>query len=199
MNNYLNNINSDARTQDKDFKLIRDFLLYLNAFEAKSEDKEKEGKILRLADHLDKQTISMANFRISHYRSKIEMMEEAFLTNASTEKKKSSFLVFKNQKYKTVETKDIAFFHITNDSAAIRCFDNQEFTLNKSLDNITHVVSPDQFFRVNRKFLINFRAIKEVEHYFLRKLFVKLVIETPEQILINKEKTQNFLSWMENR
>jgi two-component system response regulator LytT len=33
----------------------------------------------------------------------------------------------------------------------------------------------------------------------LRKLYVKLVIETPEKLLINKEKSTAFLSWMEDR
>jgi len=46
-----------------------------------------------------------------------------------------------------------------------------------------------QFFRINRKYLINFfNGIKEVEHYFQRKLLVKLYMDTPESLLINKEK-----------
>jgi len=112
---------------------------------------------------------------------------------------KTSFLVFKHQKYTTVQTSQIAYFYIHNESTTIMCFDGQEFTLNQSLDHVTSSVSPKQFFRVNRQFLVNFNAIKEIEHYFLRKLYVKLVIETPEKLLINKEKSTAFLSWMENR
>lgn len=112
---------------------------------------------------------------------------------------KTSFLVFKNQKYTTVQTECIAFFYIRNDTVFMMCFDKQEYSLNQSLDQITNSVSPDHFFRVNRKYLINFKAIKEVEHYFQRKLFVKLLIDTPDKLLINKEKTQSFLSWMEDR
>jgi len=112
---------------------------------------------------------------------------------------KNSFLVFKNQKYTTVQTENIAFFYIHNDITSLVSFDKQEFTLNQSLDQITSLVSSKQFFRVNRQYLVNFKAIKEVEHYFLRKLYVKLVIETPEKLLINKEKSHLFLSWMEDR
>ena len=79
------------------------------------------------------------------------------------------------------------------------CFDHQEFALNQSLDQVAGSVSSKQFFRVNRQYLVNFKAIKEVEHYFLRKLYVKLVIETPEKLLINKEKSTAFLNWMEER
>jgi hypothetical protein len=38
-----------------------------------------------------------------------------------------------------------------------------------------------------------------VEHFFLRKLHVKLVIETKEELLVNKEKATRFLAWMEER
>lgn len=112
---------------------------------------------------------------------------------------KTSFLVFKHQKYTTVQVAQIAYFYIRNESTSMMCFDGQEFPLNQSLDQVAGSVSPKQFFRVNRQFLVNFSAIKEIEHYFLRKLYLKLVIETPEKLLINKEKSTAFLSWMENR
>ncbi|RFZ90039.1 LytTR family transcriptional regulator [Mucilaginibacter conchicola] len=112
---------------------------------------------------------------------------------------KTSFLVFKHQKYTTVQTENIAYFYVRNDSVSLMGFDQEEYTLNQSLDQITNSVSDSQFFRVNRKYLINFKAIKEVEHYFMRKLFVKLTVETPDKLLIHKEKTNIFLSWMSDR
>jgi hypothetical protein len=116
-----------------------------------------------------------------------------------TQAVKTSFLVYKNQKYTTVQTKNIAFFYIRNESVSMMCFDQQEYALNQSLDQIMHSICSAQFYRVNRKYLINFNAIKEVEHYFLRKLFVKLHLDTPDKLLINKEKTNAFLSWMGDR
>ncbi|MDF2189854.1 LytTR family DNA-binding domain-containing protein [Paraflavitalea sp. CAU 1676] len=112
---------------------------------------------------------------------------------------KTTFLVFQSQKYRTVSVEDIALFYIRHDSTWILCFDKQQYTISQSLDQITQSVSAKQFFRLNRQYLVNFKAIKEVEPYFLRKLFVKLVIETPEKLLVNKEKSQAFLSWMEDR
>jgi len=112
---------------------------------------------------------------------------------------KKSFLVFKNNKYTTVQTDRIAFFFIRNDACALMTLDGQEFPVPQSLDQVQGMVSADQFYRLNRQYLVNFTAIKEVEHYFARKLFVKLVVATPEKLLIGKEKTGSFLSWLENR
>ena len=112
---------------------------------------------------------------------------------------KKSFLVFKHNKYTTVSTDSIAFFYIRNEATSIMCFDQQEYSLSQSLDQVISLLSPVQFFRLNRQYIVNFNAIKEVEHYFMRKLFVKLTIPTPEKLLINKEKPPVFLNWLENR
>lgn len=112
---------------------------------------------------------------------------------------KKSFLVFKNNKYITISTDVIAFFYIRNDAATIMTYDQQEYAIIPSLDQIHTMMLPSQFFRVNRQYLVSFKAIKEVEHYFSRKLFVRLVIPAPDKLLITKEKSSGFLNWLENR
>lgn len=112
---------------------------------------------------------------------------------------KSSFLVFKNQKYTTIPTENIAYFFIHNEITHLMTFDKQQFQLTQTLGQIAEQVSTKQFFRVNRQYIINFSAIKEMEHYFQRKILVKLTVETPEQLLINKEKSHSFFTWLEDR
>lgn len=124
---------------------------------------------------------------------------DQILSHLSHPTGKTSFLVFKNQKYTTIQTEDIAFFYIRNEATSAMCFDRQEYPISQPLAQIQTLVSASQFYRVNRQYLVNFKAIKEIEHYFLRKLYIKLVVETPEKILINKEKSHQFFSWLENR
>ena len=112
---------------------------------------------------------------------------------------KTSFLVFKNNKYVIVPVENIAFFYVKYESPVIMCFDRQEFFVNYSLEQIQNLLTNKQFFRLNRQYLINFKAIKEVEHYFARKLLVKLTIATKEKVLVSKEKASIFLHWLENR
>ena len=124
---------------------------------------------------------------------------DALLNKLGQDEGKKSFLVFKHNKYTTVQTDQIAFIYIRNDSSSIMTFQQQEYALDQSMDQLQGMLSAKQFFRLNRQYLVNFSAIKEVEHYFGRKLFVKLVIPSPEQLLIGKEKSGSFLSWLENR
>ena len=124
---------------------------------------------------------------------------EYLLTRTGENTGKSSFLVFKNNKYQTVLTENIAFFYIKNETPTIMSFDKTEYQITQSLDEVHKLLSPTQFFRINRQYLVNFSAIKEAEHYFSRKLIIKLKIPTEEKLLVGKEKATAFLSWLENR
>jgi len=112
---------------------------------------------------------------------------------------KKSFLVYKNHKYINVLTKNIALFYVKYESSVIMSFDNQESLVNQSLDQIQSLVSEKQFFRLNRQYLISFNLIKEVEHYFARKLLVTPAIPIKEQLLVPREKVSEFLRWLDNR
>jgi two-component system response regulator LytT len=123
----------------------------------------------------------------------------ALMSKIGVDDGKKSFLVFRNNKYTTVQTDAIAFFYIKEDATTLVTFQQQEYSIAQSLDQLAAVLSAKQFFRVNRQYLINFAAVKEVEHYFARKLFVRLVIPSPDKLLIGKEKTSAFLGWLEER
>lgn len=124
---------------------------------------------------------------------------EYLLTKNGEATGKSSFLVFKNNKYQTIQTENIAFFYIKYETPTIMTFDKVEYQVTQSLDELHKLLAPSQFFRLNRQYLVNFSAIREAEHYFSRKLLVKLAIPTEEKLLVGKEKVTSFLSWLENR
>jgi two-component system response regulator LytT len=124
---------------------------------------------------------------------------EALLNRLDNKQDKKSFLVFKNNKYITIATENIAFFYIRNETPTITTFDLQEYPISQSLDEVHKLLSASQFFRLSRQYLINFNALKEVEHYFARKLLIRLIIPSPDQLLIGKDKATAFLDWLENR
>ena len=123
----------------------------------------------------------------------------AYLYNLNNDPGKKSFLVFMHNKYLTVPTETIAFFYVKFKSTMIFTFDRREYSVNYSLEQIQQLLSEQQFFRLNRQYLINFKAIKEVEYYFARKLLVRPVISFAEQLLVPREKTRDFLNWLERR
>lgn len=109
---------------------------------------------------------------------------------------KSSFLVFTDNRYTAIPIDNIAYFYIRLEMPAICTFDGKEYFVQQSLDHISTVVPPGQFYRINRQYLINFNAVKEVEHYYGRKLLIHLKVPTSDQIILNKNNTTAFLKWL---
>lgn len=112
---------------------------------------------------------------------------------------KESFLVFKNGSYKTVPVHNIAYFFVRNEQTTLVTFEGEMFGIDQSLEETANQLSSKSFFKLNRQYLIAFKAIKEVEHYFARKLLVKLTVQTEEKLLVGKDKTTAFLQWLEER
>jgi DNA-binding LytR/AlgR family response regulator len=119
--------------------------------------------------------------------------------NPSPARGKKSFLITKGNKYLNVPTETIALFYVRRESTMILCFDKQGYYVNYSLDHIQALLPEDQFYRLNRQYLINFNAVKDVEHYFSRRLLVNTVIPSEDKLIVSKEKVTDFLHWLDNR
>ena len=146
---------------------------------------------------------TVAGNRVDELKSFFQQFRVAWLdevlTKLANQQGKKSFLVFKNNKYINVLTENIAFFYIKYESPMIMCFDKQEYFVNYSLEQIQNLLPQKLFYRLNRQYLINFNAVKEVEHYFARKLLVNPVIPTKDKLIVSKEKVSEFLHWLDNR
>ncbi|NIG54451.1 LytTR family DNA-binding domain-containing protein [Chitinophaga sp. Cy-1792] len=112
---------------------------------------------------------------------------------------KTSFLVLHNNKYITVRTDNIAYVYIKFESPYIVTFQQQKYIISQTMEQIQSQLSAKQFYRLNRQYLVNFDAIKEVEHYSARKLALQLSVPAEEVLTVGKEKITQFLEWMENR
>jgi two-component system response regulator LytT len=108
---------------------------------------------------------------------------------------KSSVLVYKQDKILPIRFDDIAFFYIENEITHLITFNNKQYTINQTIEKLEEI-SSDYFYRVNRQFLINRKAIKEASQYFARKLSLTLVIPFKDTITVSKNKVSGFLNWL---
>jgi two-component system, LytTR family, response regulator LytT len=109
----------------------------------------------------------------------------------------ASVLVYIKEKIIPVQLADIAFFYIENEIIHLVSFDQKTYFINKTLEELEKITGSD-FYRANRKFLINRKAIKDVSHYLHRKLLINLTISVSkiESITVSKEKVTPFLHWL---
>ena len=108
---------------------------------------------------------------------------------------KSAILVYQNERIIPLPVTDIALFFIHNKMTLVLCFDQQIFMIGQSLDELEQICG-DTFYRANRQYLVNRKAIKEASHYYARKLILRLTIQFKDTITVSKDKYAEFLQWL---
>ncbi|MBO7337466.1 MAG: response regulator transcription factor [Paludibacteraceae bacterium] len=111
---------------------------------------------------------------------------------------KTSLLVYFQEKIIPIKTEDIDFINSENGIVTAWLNNGKHYILNHTLDTLEGMLNPKIFYKANRQFIINRKAIVNIEHYFTRRLVVKLSQPTPENIIVSKVKASEFLKWVES-
>lgn len=109
--------------------------------------------------------------------------------------KTSSILVYQKEKIIPIRLEDVALFYIRNEVTHLITFDRKTYFVNKTLDEIEKT-GDGSFFRANRQYLVNRKAVADASNYLSRKFSISLTIPFPETITVSKEKMQTFLNWL---
>jgi two-component system, LytTR family, response regulator LytT len=110
----------------------------------------------------------------------------------------TSFLIRLREKIYPVFVADIAFVYLENEVVYLHSFKGEKYPVAKTLDEIENVISPQQFYRINRQMIINRMSIKEIETYYNQRVIVHLTVSTHEQALVPRLKVPLFLNWLES-
>ncbi len=110
---------------------------------------------------------------------------------------KSRFLVKIGQKIKAISVERIAYFFSHDKLSYLITRTNEKFPLDQSLEELQNLLNPNDFFRINRKYVVHFEGIKEVHPYFKGRLKVDLTPPVEEDIVVSSEKTPSFKSWLD--
>ncbi|KAA9338920.1 LytR/AlgR family response regulator transcription factor [Adhaeribacter soli] len=97
---------------------------------------------------------------------------------------------------KTVEVADIAYFFTQEKITFLNTFENKKLPVDNTLDELEDVLDPAQFFRINRQFIINVKAIGSMYSY--SKSRVKIELNPPSDIetIVSTERSSSFKSWL---
>ncbi len=109
---------------------------------------------------------------------------------------KTTMLVSLKDQMVPLKTTGIAYTYIDASLVKLVTRDNQTYLLDKNLEDMEFELDPDNFFRVNRQFLVNREAIANIQQYFNGKLLVTLVPEIRERVIVSKAKASELKHWL---
>lgn len=123
------------------------------------------------------------------YQSLLKLMQER------DTQKVSSVLVYSQDKIIPIKLERIALIYLANDVIHLLTFDGKTFFPNKSLDELEKLCGQN-FFRVNRQYLVCRSAVTDVSSFFSRSLSVNLAITYKERVTVSKGRVPQFLEWL---
>jgi two-component system response regulator LytT len=109
---------------------------------------------------------------------------------------KASFLVHFRDKLVPLRSEDIAWFYTSREVVHAQTFDGNSYIVDFTLEQLQDQLDPKQFFRVNRQFVVQRKAILEVNFYFNGRLLIKANPEAAEKMLVSKARAPEFKAWM---
>jgi len=120
--------------------------------------------------------------------------EEAM--HSSTEKYKERFLVTAGSRIFTFKTSEIAYFMIEERATFLRLFDGRHFAVEYSLEKLSQMLDPAEFFRINRNMLLSLHAIREMHAMSAGKLKIDLNPAAAQEIYVSSERMTEFKNWL---
>lgn len=127
---------------------------------------------------------------------KINANAEPHTGNQAIDKYKDRFLVTAGPRVFTFRTSEIAYFTIEERATFLRLFDGRHFAVEFSLEKLSQMLDPAEFFRINRTMLISLRAIREMHTISAGKLKIELNPAAPQETFVSSERMSEFKGWL---
>ena len=110
---------------------------------------------------------------------------------------KSRLVVKLGDKIRHIEAGAIAFFFSEDKVSFLVTNEQKKYIINYTLEQIEKFMNPNDFYRLNRKYIANINAIESIDKYFNSRLKIGLKPEVEDDVLISRTKVSEFLNWLE--
>jgi two-component system response regulator LytT len=135
------------------------------------------------------------NSNASNLSLDFEMIKK-MLVNPVDRVFKKRFTIKVGQQLKMITIDEIECFYSENKGTYLHTFDNRNYLLDITLEQLENELDPQNFYRVSRKFIIPMKAIKEIQIYSNSRLKVILPTYKEDEVIVSREKVAEFKSWI---
>lgn len=109
---------------------------------------------------------------------------------------KQRFLLQIGNKLKPIKTKEVAYFHSENKTTYLNTFNQRSYPIEFSLTQLENMLSPDDFYRVNRQYLIARKSITDITYLATTRLKVNLQSPNNTDVFVSIDRIVKFKNWL---
>ena len=174
---------------------IKSSVIFTTAYDEYALKAFKLNSIDYLLKPIDENELKTAIEKFLSLQNKTVFNQQS-LNNVYNSNFKKRFVVKTGNIIKIIDVNDIECFYSAFKSSFLTTIENRSFSLDDSMETIEKEVNKEYFFRVNRQFIINLKAIKEISVYSNSRLKISLNNYKEEEIIVSREKVQAFKEWI---
>ncbi|WP_321288664.1 LytTR family DNA-binding domain-containing protein [uncultured Sunxiuqinia sp.] len=161
----------------------------------------KVNSIDYLLKPIDFQDLSEAFNKFRKYQSpdpqaKQQLIQSLYEQISRKGKYKQRFLVKLGEQLKRIESREIAYFIFDDGLVWANSQSGLRLPMDQSLEQLEQLLDPSQFFRINRKMLINLNSVKKIHLYFNSRLKLHLDPDFGKDVIVSRERVNDFKEWM---
>ncbi len=123
-------------------------------------------------------------------------MIKKMLVNPIDRTYKKRFTIKMGQQLKMVNIEDVECFYSENKGTYLHTFENRDYLLDTTLEQLETEIDPKDFYRVSRKFIIPMKGIKEIQMHSNSRLKVILPSYKDDEVIVAREKVGDFKNWL---
>ena len=179
---------------------IKSAIIFTTAYDAYALKAFKLNSIDYLLKPIDKEELSFAVQKFKATKTEQPQFDLKAITSLMSKQEpvyKKRFTVKIGQHLKLINTEDIDCFYSENKATYIHTLDNRSYVLDANLDAVLEELSPNDFYKVNRKFIVNVKSITDLIHYSNSRLKIVLEAYKGDEIIVARERVKDFKKWLE--
>ncbi len=123
-------------------------------------------------------------------------MIKKMLVNPMDRNYKKRFTIKMGQQLKMISIDEVECFYSENKGTYLHTFDNRDYLLDGTLEQLEAEIDPTDFYRVSRKFIIPMKGIKEIQIHSNSRLKVILPTYKDDEVIVAREKVADFKNWL---
>lgn len=130
----------------------------------------------------------------TYYKSKYVQL---FETLGERKNYKERIIAKKGNHSVVIQTSDISYFFTEHKITFLVSNEGKKYVLDDPLSTLENKLSPDDFFRLNRKYLVHIDAVLQFQSYGKGRIIVTLQNQPAEDVLVSQENAHNFRNWVD--
>ena len=178
-------------------------IIFTTAFDEYALQAFKLNSIDYLLKPIDEEELQAA---IEKYKTRIPKAQNVqlnfddirkLLGNPVEREYKKRFTTKIGQHIKMIPVDEIECFYSENKGTYAHTYEGRSYLLDTTLEQLEGEISPEVFFRINRKFYVNINGIKDIISYTNSRLQLKMQSYHEDDVIVARERVKDFKLWLE--